>query len=150
MLVKPRSENDYFTKFSTLDIRLNPQLLHRVERSTTSNSKSFPNTSISSCMAIIPTCPHLQFRTIWLFRIDQSSAMFYFCSRRLNFARRKYLGSYLPSYTVLTAPTDMLCGGFFFGYASLAVSLNPATNCSAKDTRYFCASSASGLVLKII
>ena len=40
--------------------------------------------------------------------------MFYFCSQRLNFARRKYLGSYLPLDTVLTAPTDMLCGVFLF------------------------------------
>ena len=72
-----------------------------------------PNTSVSSCAAIIPTCPHLQFKTMWLFCIDQSSVMFPLCSDRLNFARRKYFGSYLPSDTVLSTPSVNSLGAFF-------------------------------------
>ena len=81
-----------------------------------------PNTSISSFTAIIPTCPHLQFKTTWLFHIDQCSTMFYFCSKCLSFARRKYLGSYLPSDTVLTVPSVNSAGAF--SVYSLVSALN--------------------------
>jgi hypothetical protein len=77
------------------------------------SSISFPNTSISFFGAIIPTCSQLQFRTMWLLPINQSSVMFCLCSQRLNFARRKYLGSYLPSDTVLTVPHRYALRGFF-------------------------------------
>ena len=48
-----------------------------------------------------------------LSRIDQTSVMFYFCSQRLNFAIRKYRGSYLLLDAVLTAPQICSAGAFF-------------------------------------
>ena len=60
--------------------------------------------------------------------------MFYFCSQRLNFARRKYLGSYLPSDTVLTAPSVNSAGAFFCLQLGLGNQFSPSTGPSTIST----------------
>ena len=119
----------------TLEMLLPLHFEHRAARSIASTSTSPSYTSMRSCTDIWPTCPHRQFRTRWLWWIDDSFIMFYFCSHCLKSARQKCIVGLPLNDAAFHAPAVNSVGAFLIVTPLDISSQNWHWICNLNDTR---------------